>query len=173
MSRHLIAATALVTLLAAADAHAQDQGSLSLGVGYVAPSDLDSTYWVTANYRFRIADRFLLEPEVGYWESGEEEFGTSVEDLNFGVNGLFELGRPGGTGLRPWVGAGIGLHRIEGVVDLDDDDFDESETELGIHLLGGADFGLSEAFALYAALRYDLVSDLNQFKVYGGVRYRF
>ena len=179
MSRHLIAASALVILLAAADARAQDQASLSLGVGYVAPNDVDSTFWVTANYRFRIADRFLLEPEVGYWEKGDDVPGVdvSIEDLNFGVNGILELGRAGGTGFRPWAGAGVGLHRLKGVVDLDDDDddedFDETDTELGIHLLGGADFGLTDTFDVYGAVRFDIVSDLNQFKVYGGVRYRF
>lgn len=179
MTRHLTTACALVALLAAADARAQEQASLSLGAGYVAPNDVDSTFWVTANYRFRITDRVLLEPEVGYWKKGDDapSVDVSIEDLNFGVNGILELGGGGGTGLRPWVGAGLGLHRLKGVVDLDDDDdgdaFDETDTELAIHLLGGADFGLTDTFDLYAAARFDLVSDINQFKVYGGIRYRF
>jgi hypothetical protein len=180
MSRHLLTGFGLALLFSlSSSAGAQDQASLSLGAGYVAPSDLDSTFWVTANYRFRIANRFLLEPEVGYWKKGDDEPGVdvSIEDLHFGVNGIFELGSAGGTGLRPWAGAGLGLHLVKGVVDFDDFDddgaFDETDTELGIHLLGGLDFGLSESFDLYAAIRYDFVSDLNQFKAYGGLRYRF
>ena len=181
MSRHLFKGFSLaLVVLFSSSAGAQDQASLSLGAGYVAPSDIDSTFWVTANYRFRIANRVLLEPEVGYWEKDADVPGAdvSIEDLNFGVNGIFELGSAGGTGLRPWAGAGLGLHLVRGVVDLDDDGddeegFDETDTELGIHLLGGLDFGLSESFDLYAAVRYDFVSDLNQFKAYGGIRYRF
>ena len=179
MSRHRLAGFSLaLVVLFSSSAGAQDQASLSLGAGYVAPSDIDSTFWITANYRFRIANRFLLEPEVGYWEKGDDgtDFDVSVEDLNFGVNGIFELGSAGGSGLRPWVGAGLGLHLIEGVADFDedgDDDAGGTDTELGIHLLSGLDFGLSESFDLYAAARYDFVSDLNQFKLYGGVRYRF
>jgi hypothetical protein len=180
MSRHLLPGFGLALVMTmSSPAAAQDQASLSLGAGYVSPSDIDSTFWITANYRFRVANRFLLEPEVGYWEKGEDVPGVdvSIEDLNFGVNGIFELGRAGGTGLRPWAGAGLGLHLVRGVVDLDDGDddeaFDETDTELGIHLLGGLDFGLSESFDLYAAVRYDFVSDLNQFKAYGGIRYRF
>ena len=178
MTRHLITTLTFAALLAAPDLRAQDQASLSLGVGYVAPNDVDSTFWVTANYRFRIMDRVLLEPEVGYWEKGDDlpGFDVTVEDLNFGVNGILELGGAGDTGLRPWVGAGLGLHRLKGVADFDedgDDDAGGTDTELGIHLLGGFDFGLTDTFALYAAARFDIVSDLNQFKVYGGVRYRF
>ncbi|HEY7510398.1 MAG TPA: outer membrane beta-barrel protein [Vicinamibacteria bacterium] len=178
MTRHLIPTLALAVLLAAPLAHAQEQASLSLGAGYVAPNDVDSTFWVTANYRFRLGDRLLLEPEVGYWEKGDDVPGVdvSIEDLNFGLNAILPLGSARDTGLSPWVGAGLGLHRLKGVVDLDDDDddaFDETETKLGIHLLGGFDYGLTDTLALYAAARFDIVSDLNQFKVYGGVRYRF
>ena len=181
MARHRISLLVLALAPFAVPAHAQDQASLSLGAGYVAPNDVDSTFWVTANYRFRVANRILLEPEVGYWEKGDDVPGVdvSIEDLNFGVNGIYELTGVGGEGFRPWLGAGVGLHRLKGVVDLDldgdddDDDFDETDTELGVHLLGGADFGLSDTFDLYVAARFDIVSDINQFKVYGGVRYRF
>ena len=182
MTRHLIATLTFAGLLAAPAARAQDQASLSLGAGYVRPNDVDATFWITANYRFRISDRLLLEPEVGYWKKGDDVPGVdvSLEDLNFGANAILELGRGASRGgLRPWVGAGLGLHRLKGVVDLDDDDddtdddFDETDSELGIHLLGGADFGLTDTFDLYAAARFDIVSDLNQFKVYGGIRYRF
>jgi opacity protein-like surface antigen len=166
----LLAAALLSTPLA----HAQEQASLGLGVGLVKPSDVDSTFWVTANYRFRLGDRLWLEPEAGYWKKGDDVPGVdvSIEDLNFGLNAI--LAMPSG-GLEPWIGAGLGLHLVKGVVGVDGVgfDFDETETKLGLHLLGGLDFGLTDAFDLFAALRYDIVSDLNQFKAYGGLRYKF
>ena len=175
MRRHLIiAAGLLAALFGPPGARAQEQAALSLGAGLVDPEDVGSSFWITANYRFRIADHLLLEPEVGYWKKGEDVFGgdVSLEDLQFGLNAIYMLGR--GTGIRPWAGAGLGLHLLKGVVGFDDSgDFDDTESKLGIHLLGGADFVMSDAAALYAAARFDIVSDLNQFKLYGGVRYRF
>jgi outer membrane protein with beta-barrel domain len=181
MTRHLIIATALLAaFLVPPTAYAQEQASLSLGAGLVDPEGVGSTLWITANYRFRIADRLLLEPEVGYWKKGEDILGgdvdVSVEDLDFGLNAVYALA-DSDAGVVPWIGAGLGLHLVKGIVDFDDDDIDDSasdtDSEIGIHLLGGADFVMSDAFALYAAARFDIVSDLNQFKVYGGVRYRF
>jgi opacity protein-like surface antigen len=161
-------------LLAAPAAQAQEQASLGFGVGLVKPSDVDSTFWVTANYRFRITDQLSLEPEVGYWKKSDDVPGVdvSIEDLNFGANAILAFPSRGG-GLEPWVGAGLGLHRLKGVVGVGDVDIDETESELGVHLLGGVDFGLSETFDLFAAARYDIVSELNQFKAYGGLRYKF
>ena len=174
MRHPLTLATLAALLFATPLAHAQEQASLGLGVGLVKPSDVDSTFWVTANYRFRVGDRLWLEPEAGYWKKGDDVPGVevSVEDLNFGLNAI--LAMPSG-GLEPWVGAGLGVHLVKGVIGLDDTDFDldETETKLGIHLLGGLDFGLTDSFDLFAALRYDIVSDLSQFKAYGGLRYKF
>jgi hypothetical protein len=48
----------------------------------------------------------------------------------------------------------------------------DSATKLGVHLLAGATFGRSASLRYFANARYDLVSDLNQFKLYGGVRFK-
>ncbi|HVR70414.1 MAG TPA: outer membrane beta-barrel protein [Vicinamibacteria bacterium] len=172
MPRPLSTLTFTLVLCAAPLAQAQEQASLGLGVGLVKPSDVDSTFWVTANYRFRLGDRLWLEPEAGYWKKGDDVPGldVSIEDLNFGLNAI--LAMPGG-GIEPWVGAGVGLHLVKGVLGVGGFDSGETETKLGIHLLGGLDFGLADSFDLFAALRYDIVSDLGQFKAYGGLRYKF
>ena len=171
MRRLTLTVTAAI-LLAAPLARAQEQASLGLGAGLVKPSDVDSTFWVTGNYRFRIGDRLWLEPEAGYWEKGDDVPGVeaSIEDLNVGLNAILSV--PSGE-IEPWVGAGLGLHLVKGVIGVGDVDIDDTETKLGVHLLAGLDFGLNETFDLFAALRYDIVSDLSQFKAYGGLRYKF
>jgi opacity protein-like surface antigen len=174
MNRRLAIVTFTAAVLAAPLARAQEQASLGLGVGLVKPSDVDSTFWITANYRFRLGDRLWLEPEAGYWKKGEEllDGEVSIEDLNFGLNAILAV--PSG-GLEPWVGAGLGVHLVKGLLGVDDADveFDETQAKLGVHLLGGIDFGLTDTFDLFAALRYDIVPDLSQFKAYGGLRYKF
>jgi hypothetical protein len=178
MRRHLIIAAALFAAFVSPAARAQEQAALSLGAGLVDPEDVGSSFWITANYRFRIAERLRLEPEVGYWKNSEDIPGldVSVEDLNFGVNAVYTLADSGAS-VVPWAGAGLGLHLLKGVVDFDQDGIDDgaegTDSEFGIHLLGGADFVMSDDLALFAAARFDIVSDLNQFKLYGGVRYRF
>ena len=166
MSRQATLTLSLVALLAGPAAHAQDQASLGFGLGIVKPSDIDSTLFVTANYRFRIGDRLMLEPEVGYWKKGEDPF--KVDDLNLGVSAILRFPD---RSLTPWVGGGLGLHMIDGVAA-------DTETKLGFQVLGGLDYRLTDVLDLFGSARYDLVGlegegDLNQFKVYGGLRYRF
>jgi opacity protein-like surface antigen len=177
MRYRLTLATLAALLFATPLAHAQEQASLGLGAGLVDKrGDVGSTFWVTANYRFRLGDRLWLEPEVGYWEKNDSRPGVdfSVEDLNFGANAILELGGSGTGELQPWVGAGLGLHRVKGVADVGEVELGETQSKLGIHLLGGLDFGLTDSFDLFAALRYDIVSDRwSQLKAYGGLRYKF
>ncbi len=175
MKRRLTLLLLTGVLLAGPGAQAQEQASLGFGAGLVRPNEVPSTFWVTANYRFRITDRLWLEPEVGYWEKSDDVtgFDVTVADLNFGANAILEFGRSGSGELQPWVGAGLGLHRLKGVRDFGDVDLGGTVSKLGIHLLGGVDFGLSETFDLFAAARFDIVSQRNQFKLYGGLRYKF
>jgi hypothetical protein len=50
MTRRLTLMTLAVVLLAVPGVRAQEQASLGFGIGLVRPSDVDSTYWVTAYY---------------------------------------------------------------------------------------------------------------------------
>jgi outer membrane protein with beta-barrel domain len=175
MTRRLILMTLTAVLLAVPGVRAEEQASLGFGIGLVRPTDVDSTYWVTANYRFRVTDRVSVEPEVGFWSKSNDVpgFDVTVEDLSFGANAILEWGGSGSGDLQPWVGAGLGLHRLKGVADVGDVELGGTQSKLGVHLLGGADYGLSETFDVFAAARYDIVSHANQFKLYGGLRYKF
>lgn len=167
-----------LALMATAPVQAQDQGSLSLGLGIVKPEDIDSTLWVTANYRFKLTGNLVLEPEAGIWKKteGEGDLEISLRDLNVGANLLY-VSQMRKTSL--WGGAGLGAHILKGTLALGGlGSESESETKLGVHLLGGLDYGLQDSLDLYGAVRYDLVSlegdsNLNQAKFYAGLRYRF
>ena len=179
----IIRMLALGTLafLATTPAGAQEQGALGFGLGFVKPEDIDSTLWVTANYRFRLTDRLVLEPEVGVWkktEGDEDVAEVSLRDLNFGANVLYVAQSGGQTKL--WGGAGLGAHILKGELLLGGaiGSESDSETKLGIHLLAGADHRLQDSLDLFGSLRYDLVSlegdsNLNQLKFYAGLRWRF
>jgi hypothetical protein len=172
-TRRLLPLAALCLFAAVPAASAQEQGSLSLGL--VKPEDIDSTLWVTANYRFKLGRRVVLEPEAGIWKQTFEAdpLGASLRDLNFGANLLYVSPR---RDTQLWGGAGLGAHLIKGFGGLGSES--ESDTRLGLHLLGGLDHRLADEWDVYGALRYDVVTlegdqSLHQFKLYAGVRYRF
>ena len=165
--------TALFAVLAgsALPVAAQDT-TLGLGVGYVKPSDVDGTVWFTANVQFKVAENLVVEPEAGWWKKSASFPGildVSIEDLNVGANILY--GSPGES-VRFTVGAGVGAHFLKGAVGILGFSDSETETKIGAHLLAGLEFGGSKSVRFFVNGRYDLVSDLNQFKIYGGVRFK-
>src|SRR5258708_9745626 len=113
----LFLATLVFLVLAgsASSLWAQDR-SIGLGIGYVKPSNVDGTLWFTANAHFKLAEKVVLEPELGYWSktlSFPPILDISISDFNLGANVLF---RPPShnNSVRFSVGAGLGLHFLSG-----------------------------------------------------------
>ena len=176
----LLAVTSMV-----APAFAQEF-SAGAGVGVVKPEDVDASPYVTANVRLHVMSWLAVEPEFGFWRNTNSEQGciadldvcfdaeAMVQDISVGANVL--LIRPTGA-IRPWGGAGLGAHFLE--TELMFSEFDQAggteNTELGVHLLGGVDFQMTDRVAWFGAARYDIITDtdLDQFKAYGGVRFIF
>jgi hypothetical protein len=168
----IIPLLATAALAAPSPAAAASRPALGLGLGVVDPEDRDATLWSTINLRFPLGRRLIIEPEVGFWKNGEDFPGGEIseQDLNLGLNLLVDLG---GDDLTFWVGAGVGAHFFETEVEVGDVEVDsETDTEFGLHLLGGIDYVLDGYLGLFAAVRYDIV-EIDQAKVYGGLRVRF
>lgn len=171
MKRFLLS---MLILSALADVAQAQDNSVGIGVGFVDPEVVDGTLWFTANAQIKVAHRLVIEPEVGYWSKSEKIPGlveASIKDLNAGVNVLYV---PTTTGsLLFGIGAGLGAHFLKGEVGVLDV-FSESETEtkFGVHLLGSLGYKVTEGFSVFGNVRYDLVSDINQLKLYAGVRFK-
>jgi opacity protein-like surface antigen len=169
--KRLLRLTVLGILAASPGAWAGDT-AIGVGAGYVDPSDIGGTAWFTANVRFKLGESIALEPEAGYWKKSESVPGlldASVKDLNTGVNVLYLV--PAGDKVEVWLGGGVGVHFLSGSVGVLGFEESESETKFGGQLLAGLDLKVTTSVALFAAVRYDLVSDFNQFKAYGGFRF--
>lgn len=148
--------------------------AVGLGAGYVDPSDIGGTAWFTGNVRIKVAESVAVEPEVGYWKKTESIPGlldVSVEDINVGANVLYLV--PAGDKVVASLGGGIGAHFLKGAVGALGFEESDTETKFGGNIQAGLDLKVAENVALFANARYDLVSDFNQFKVYGGVRFGF
>ncbi|HXB55989.1 MAG TPA: outer membrane beta-barrel protein [Vicinamibacteria bacterium] len=173
MRRMLATLVFLIVAGSVSSSWAQDR-SIGLGVGYVKPSNVDGTIWFTANAHFKLAERVVLEPELGYWTKTmafPPILDVSISDFNLGANVLY---RPPShnASVRFSVGAGLGLHFLSGKAGVLGFTASDSATKLGVHLLAGATFGRSPSLHYFANARYDIVSDLSQLKVYGGVRFK-
>ena len=158
-------------LLVAAPAAAQSGFGFGVGVGVVKPEDVDSTFYLNAHLRYHLTDALALEPEFGYWTKTQGLEGlieASVSDTSVGGNLIFVLPS---SPLGFFVGAGLGAHILKGELNILGITGSDSETKLGVHLLGGLEYALSETLGVFTTARYDIVSDINQFKIYGGVRF--
>jgi hypothetical protein len=171
-------ALAAVLLPGSASAWTRNDKSIGFALGVVDPEEIDTALWITLNLRVPLGEWFFLEPELGYWKKTEDFPGgeTSLQDLDIGANVLVDLGQAGDASF--WAGAGLGAHVLKAEVQVGDAEESESETELGVHILGGIDLELDSDLAIFLAARYDILTqegdgNFEQAKVYLGLRVRF
>ncbi len=157
------------SLLLGPAAQAQES-SFGIGAGPVDPQSLPRAVWFTANWRWKLRKNVVVEPEGGYWKKSESTPGvtSSVRDVSGGLNILYLVPKKGVT----WfAGAGVGAHVIHSAFDIAGFSSDSNtEVTSALHLMAGVDYKLTGSLRLFGAVRYDTVSDVQQNKVYGGLR---
>ncbi len=184
----LLAVASLWCLAAAPAIMAQTDFGLKgagLEIGLVSPQDIDATFGfgVFADLG-NITPQFMLETYVDYWSKSEDIVGggeTMVRDWAFGAKGKYVFPTEN-TRVRPFAGAGLGLHFVKAKVSISDMDFggiivpgmtvEDSMTKLGLDLGGGLTTPLSGRADFVGELWYGIVSDLNQLSLKVGVLYR-
>src|SRR5215472_13703225 len=146
-----------VLLVLPARATLAEGGSLGLGVGVSKTEVVPDSLYLTGNFRIPLVSYLVLEPEVGYWKKDYNVAGidVSAEDLTFGGNMVLVIPvHP----ISIWGGAGVGAHRLKGSLGVPGlVTISDTETKVGIHLLGGLDISLSPKLSLFGAGRYDIV----------------
>jgi hypothetical protein len=174
MRRHLVRVLFVTAAIASSSAWAEDR-TLGIGLGFVKPSNVDGTVWFTANMHFKVAENVVVEPELGYWKksmSFPPILDVSISDFDAGANLLYVAPPSKSSSIRLSAGAGLGVHFLSGQAGVLGFTTSDSSTKLGAHLLAGATFGRSKSLRFFANARYDIVSDLSQFKHSGGVRFK-
>jgi len=171
MKRFLPALVVLTTALALGGAEEGRAASFGLGAGTVDPEGVLRTPWFTVNMRWKLNDKLMLEPEAGYWSKTSElipAFETTMKDRSLGLNLVHPIHR---KRVGFFVGAGLGVHLLESSSDVQGT-ATESERELkeALHLFGGLEYDL-RGLTLFGAVRFDIIADANQSKIYGGVRF--
>jgi opacity protein-like surface antigen len=179
--------TVLILLLAlgvlpAGQALAQSNVGLH-GIGaslaFVSPEDLDGTVGlgVFADLGF-VTPQIGLEPHIEYWSTSEQAYGAevSMRDVAIGCRGkyYFEVAN---TKMRPFAGAGLGLHFLKAEASVTVPGFptmsdEASDTQFGIDLGGGLATPLGPKDDLHFELWYGVVSDVSQLALRVGISHK-
>lgn len=174
----------------------EDEGRYALGLalGLVSLDDPgqadDVEFYGTINFRIAVGPghdrpggwRGYIEPELGYWESGADLSGQSIQSLGRTdlLLGLNIVGVMPFNAVDFFIGAGAGIHFIDqdartltsgGSIDTS-----SSDEALGVNAHFGVDVGLSRKVSLFGVGRFDIVDDASNSldaKAYLGLRFRF
>jgi opacity protein-like surface antigen len=182
--KHIVLLLTIATCaLAAQDAAAQaDLGFKRIGgaIGYVSPEDVDGVFslGVFADHG-TIAPRIGLESRIDYWSHSEDAFGVeaSIRDITVGARGKYYF-EVTGSSLRPFAGAGLGLHFLSAKVAMPPvpgfpaTTVEDSSTKLGLDLGGGVATAINPQLDFLGELWYGIVSDVSQLSLRVGVSYK-
>jgi len=156
---------------------------LSVEAGLVDPEAASSTLGFGAFADLGSLSRDVrLSSHLGYWSKSENDFGmeASVRDISIGARAKYMFHVT--SKLRPYAGAGLGLHFFNSKVEVPDMDMgggfivpgftaEDSATKLGFDLGGGAATPLSPRTDLVLDLWYTL-ADINQLSMQVGVSFQ-
>jgi len=151
-------------------------------VGFVMPDDpMDNALGFGAQAALgTIIPDLHLSAFLDYWaNSYDTGFGTDAEVtfslLSIGALAKYHFAMDGQ--FTPYAGGGLGLSIGTSKIDYSSEFFgdmseSESDTELGIHLVGGAITPLSDTLDGFAELRYTLGDDVDYLGIWVGVNYK-
>jgi opacity protein-like surface antigen len=176
--------TILIILMMMSIAYSQaDIGLMGVGgkVGYVMPEDIDNTFGFGLEADMgTIMPNLSLHGFVEYWsKSYDVGFGSdadaSISVIALGAAAKYHFEMDGN--ITPYAGGGLGLNIGKASLEYTDPftgqkvDDSDSESDIAIHLLGGASMPLSPQMDGYAELKY-VISDVEYFGIFLGINYK-
>ena len=166
---------------------ADGRNSFAVAAGGVWPENIDPTWYVTASLRWHLEDNWAVEPDFGYWKQNEAQtvhlkrgdLVYSLRDIHAGGNFLF-MGTWGDVGMYAGGGAAAHWRKRETFQEVQppENHPDLEETRLGLQIVFGVDFDLTQSLDLTAGIRDDFIfrgdlDTLTVFKAYAGLRFMF
>lgn len=137
------------------------KGDMAAGVNVAyGTKDGFSNFGIGAKFQYNLSDAIRIEPSATYFFKKDY---TKMWDANVNIHYLFNVAEK----FTVYPLAGVSLVGVKAEVDLDFGvmDFGEvsaSETKFGANLGGGAQYWLTESFALNFEVKYQLVSDFDR-----------
>ncbi|NJO02485.1 MAG: outer membrane beta-barrel protein [Bacteroidia bacterium] len=123
---------------------------------------------IQGDAKFFVKESIAVGLDIGY---NSFPFEIDRIDINYQIIPIRVSGEYffNSQALRPYINGGIGVYILS--VDNDDlgDDFDDSETEIGVHLGGGLLYGLGGNVNLNVNGRFNLIDDFSYFDLKVGL----
>ena len=190
--KKVVLLSGVVLLLLITSVFAQSQIGLNgVGgrVGYVMPEgEIENTFGFGLN-----ADLGTITPDIklfayiDYWGKGEDigHYEWSYSVFGFAAIAKYEFKTSGKV--VPYAGGGLGLNinkakaeyngpdlssEYSGYYSAEDFEVSDTETDLAIHLLGGASMPLSPKMDGFAEIKYTIAGDFDYFSIWAGVNYK-
>ena len=125
----------------------------------------------------RLIHNFVFMPTIEWWRSSNnvQPFGieTSRKDATLGMDARYEFRR---EGVRPYLGAGFGMHFLSSRVNAPTLGLNNATSSLvkgGLSALGGVSFGLTSKVDNFLELKYHNIPGYSQLKFNWGLAYTF
>ncbi len=178
-----IGTVVILFILASAVYGQANIGLMGVGakVGYLDPEgDENSTFGFGG-----VADLGTIMPNVGleaellYWSKSYDEHGLdfSVSSISVAAIAKYYF-KPEGEQLRPFAGGGLGFNRASAKSEFENpltghtEKDTHSDTDLAIHIAGGAKYALSPQLDGIGEFRYVMAGDWDYWGIFAGVIYR-
>jgi opacity protein-like surface antigen len=150
-------------------------------LGYVSPQDIDGTLGFGAVVDLgTLTPTTTLEGEVLYWGKSQKESGAEFSYSQIYISGIakyyFNKAKKGAKWL-PYAGGGVGLVigkakvKYEGNEWFDGEDSSDSQTDLGIHLVGGMKYPIDAKKYAFFEARYSM-DGADFFGIFGGIVFK-
>jgi opacity protein-like surface antigen len=184
--KKLVIVVALFFVFAGLSFAQSDIGFYGFGgrVGFVMPEDpIDNTIALGLNGDLgTIMPNLALFVYIDYWSKSYDQFNTEVSFTTLGFGAIVKYMFEVSGDIKPYAGGGLGLQRSSSSVEYKGDDAfggffgesyetDASETDLGIHFLGGASMALSPAMDGFAEVKYT-IDGIDHLGIYVGINYK-
>ena len=147
-------------------------------LGFIMPEDpIESTFgFGVASDLGAITPVIHLGAFMEYWRKSYDHVDaeSSWRDLAIGVSGKYRIPMEGT--FKPYAGGGLGFHlhkwesKAKKPVPGHSGEYSDSDMDLGIHLLGGADYSIGPKMKAVGELRYTL-ADPDYFAIWLGILY--
>lgn len=159
----LFVAAMCVAVTSTTQVQAQQKGDMAAGVQFAfGTGDGLSNMGVGAKFQWNVIDRLRLEPSFTYFFKKDL---VSMWDFNANVHYQFSVGNM--IDLYPLAGLSV-LGAKASVLG-----FSASDTEFGLNLGGGADFKLSENWAINVEAKYKIGGAWSRLIITAGAAYKF
>ena len=133
------------------------------------------TFGASANLGTIMDGKIGLQADVTYWAK-DYGFGDDWKISQFGIAVIGKYYFAADTEkLRPFAGGGLGfnINSVSGPSYTDpwtghEEDNDASDTDIGLHIVGGVDYQLSEQVTGFAEFRYMVGGDWDFYAIFVG-----